>query len=82
MKNKKYWFEPKKHSGWKKDQKISTRRWKLIRATDKRMTWHNRYLQAARMIQALANVTTDQKTRKLAKLDAAHFFKKAEETPT
>lgn len=72
----KKWFKPTKHTGWKKSQKASTRRAKLLSATDKRKTMHNRYLEAGRKAQALANVTEDKRTEELAKRDADYFFKK------
>lgn len=79
-KKKKYWFAPKTHTGWDKDNKAVTRRRKLLDATDKRKTIHDRYVEAARMIQALANVTKDKETAKKARADAVYFFKKAEKT--
>ena len=72
----KKWFNPKKHSGWKKTQKPTTRRAKLLAVTDKRKSMKKRYLSAGRKAQALANVTTDKTTEKLAKSDAKYFFKK------
>jgi len=72
----KKWFKPGKHTGWKKEQKASTRRSKLLRATDKRKTMHNRYLEAGRKAQALSNVTNDKETEKKAKSDADYFFNK------
>jgi len=72
----KKWFNPKKHSGWKKSQKQTTRRAKLLSATDKRKSMHNRYLEAGRKAQALANVTKDKETERLARSDADYFFKK------
>lgn len=70
------WFAPKVHTGWDKDQSAATRRSKLLSSTSRNMTPHSRYLQAGRRAQALANVTVDQKTRKLASQDAEYFFKK------
>jgi hypothetical protein len=72
----KQWFEPKVHTGWDKDQLAATRRSKLLSSTSKSMTSHNRYLQAGRRAQALANVTTDKRTKQLAEQDAEYFFKK------
>jgi len=74
------WFNPKKHTGWKKSQTARSRRQHLIRYTDKRKNMHNRYVQAGRRVQALANVTTDPETEKLARRDAVYFFKKARDT--
>jgi len=74
MKNK--WFHPKKHTGWRKTQKASTRRFRLLDSTDKRKSMHNRYLEAGRKAQALANVTEDSETKRKAKSDAEYFFDK------
>lgn len=71
------WFKPKKETGWKKSQKASTRRKKLMATTDKRRSLHDRYVEAGRRIQALANVTEDKGTEKKARADAKHFFSKA-----
>lgn len=49
-------------------------------ATDKRMSRHDRYVQAGRMIQALANVTKDKATERKANSDATYFFNKAQKT--
>ena len=75
---KENWFKPdeRKHTGWKKHQKPTTRRRRLLASTDKRKTMHNRYLEAGRRIQALANVTEDKQTEKKAKSDASYFFNK------
>jgi len=73
---KKKWFKPKKHRGWSKSQKATTRRRKLLNSTDKRKSMHDRYLEAGKAIQALANVTQDSATRRAAKADAKYFFDK------
>ena len=75
---KEKWFAPKRSSGWHKEQKATTRRRKLLAATDKRLSTRNRYLQAARMMGSLANVTRDAKTAEKAKVDADYFYIKAE----
>lgn len=72
----KKWFKPKGETGWKKSQKASTRRRRLLSATDRRKNMHNRYLEAGRKAQALANVTTDRPTERKAKKDANYFFNK------
>jgi len=72
----KKWYNPKKHTGWRKSQKPSTRRAKLLASTDKRKTMHKRYLEAGRRILALANVTEDKVTEKKARADANYFFDK------
>ena len=77
MVRKKLWFKPKSHSGWSKKQTATTRRRKLLTSTDKRKSLHDRYISAGRKIQALANVTKDVITKRLAKQDAIYFFKKA-----
>ena len=75
---KEKWFAPRRHSGWHKEQKATTRRRKLLVATDHRLSTRKRYLQAARMIGGLANVTRDVKTAEKAKTDADYFYGKAE----
>lgn len=72
-------FEPKRHTGWEKIQGAATRRHNLLEATDKGKSMHDRYVEAGRMIQELANVSTDEETRTKAKLDAGYFFEKAKE---
>ena len=74
------WYKPKKETGWKKTQKPTTRRSKLLSSTSKSMKMHDRYVQAARRAQALANVTKDKATATKAKQDANYFYKKAEMT--
>lgn len=73
-KKKKKFFKPKKHTGWKKDQKAETRRRKLLDSTPKNWSLDRRRLLAARRAQALANVTKDSATRKKAQEDANYFF--------
>ncbi len=70
------WFDPQKHTGWHKSQKASTRRRYLLDSTDKRKSLHDRYLEAGRRIQALANVTQDPQTHIIAGRDARYFFSK------
>jgi len=70
------WFKPKKHTGWEKGQSAATRRRKLLASTPKNWGRDKRYLQAGHRAQALANVTTDARTKKLASADAEYFFKK------
>ncbi len=67
------WYKPKVHSGWSKDLTPRGRRRKSIIA-------HKNYLSAARSLQALSSVTTDKKTKRLAKQDANYFFRKHKET--
>lgn len=74
------WFKPKKHRGWSKDQKASTRRKTLMGSTDKRKSRHDRYVEAGRAMQALVNVTTNRETRRKAQSDADYFFRKAKKS--
>jgi len=73
------WFTPEVKTGWMKTQLPSERRNKLLEATDKSRSMHDRYVQAGRMIQELANVTSDKATKNTATDDADYFFMKAKE---
>lgn len=75
------WAEFKAETGWKKIQDSTTRHRKMLSATSKSMNLHDRYVQAGRRLNQLANVTTDKPTEKKARSDANYFFKKAEQTP-
>lgn len=77
VRRKKYWFNPKTHTFWRKMQSSTTRRRKLLESTDKRKSMHNRYVAAGRKIQSLANVTKDKATETKARSDAMYFFRKA-----
>jgi len=72
----KKWFKPKKHTGWKKTQKASTRRMHLLRSTPKNWSLRRRYLSAGRKALALSNVTRDRDTKRKARADAEYFFRK------
>ncbi len=62
-------YHPKVAMHWHKDQSAEVRRANALKA-------HNgNKLSTARALQALANVTTDAETAKLAKADADYFFK-------
>src|SRR5450759_1697517 len=62
-------YHPKVEMHWHKDQSAEVRRANALKA-------HNgNKLGTARALQALANVTTDAETAKLAKADANYFFK-------
>lgn len=74
---KEKWYKPKKCTGWRKTQSAETRRRKLMESTDKRLTMHNRNIQAGRRAQSLSNVQQDEKTKQLAKSDAIYFFTRA-----
>lgn len=62
-----------KHSGWKKDMPIRKRR-NLVLRTSKAKSIKGKYLESARRMQALANLTTDRKTKMEAQRDAKYFF--------
>jgi hypothetical protein len=76
----KRWAEFNTKTGWKKTQRPSTRYAKMLSATDKRTSLHDRYVEAGRMLNQLANVTVDQPTERTARDDADYFFKKARES--
>lgn len=63
------WFKPKTVTGWKKSQTAKVRRRHLKKGRVSDVT-------AGRRAQALANVTTDRRTKQLAKSDAQYFFRK------
>ena len=67
-------------TGWSKDQKTSTRHSKMLSATSKSKPLHDRYVQAGRRLNQLANVTTDKPTEIKARADANYFFKKAKKS--
>lgn len=77
----KRWAKFEKFTGWKKGQKPVTRRRKVLAATDKRRSMHNRYVEAGRMMNQLANVTTDKPTERAARADANYFFRMTKKTP-
>ena len=63
--------------GWKKSQTVTVRRKHALSSRPKNWKPKKRYLSTARALQALANVTKDSKTKKVAKVDAEYFYKKA-----
>jgi hypothetical protein len=74
------WAQFNTVTGWKKTQNAETRHREMLSATDKNMSLHDRYVQAGRRLNQLANVTTDKPTEKKARADANYFFKKASKT--
>ncbi len=64
------WYEHNVEMNWHKDDSTETRRTNALKAHK------GDELAAARALQALANVTTDRETRRLAKIDADYFFAK------
>ena len=57
-----------KHTGWKKSYTAKKRRSLALKG-------HKSNLSAGRALQALANVTQDEPTRKAAQADAKYFYK-------
>jgi hypothetical protein len=69
--------QPDTLGGWSKDIITTKRRRLAIASRDKSLKMKERYLSAARALKALANVTKDAKTKKIASNDAKYFFGKA-----
>lgn len=61
--------------GWKKTQSTGVRRRNALASRPKNWTLHTRRLSTARALTALANVTTDRRTRELARRDAEYFYR-------
>lgn len=66
---KEKWFKPSTHSGWEKGMPATERRRLVLKAHK------GEPLASGRAMQALANVTTDKRTRELANADAKYFFR-------
>ena len=64
------WYEHNVEMNWHKDDPAETRRANALKASK------GNELAAARALQALANVTADRDTARLAKADADYFFAK------
>lgn len=78
MKRKIKWFSPpKSHSGWRKSQSTTTRRRRLLDASDKRFSLYHRFIFAGKKMLAISNVTKDPTTKRLSKSDSVYFFSKA-----
>lgn len=64
------WFEPSARKlNWSKDETQARRRRNALKAR------RNNALKAARALQALANVTSDEDTHRKARADALYFFR-------
>lgn len=63
--------------GWRKNLPVEERRKFALRSRPKNMSLKHRYLSAGRALNALANVSRDEKTRIAAKRDAKYFFERA-----
>ena len=61
--------------GWSKNQSSITRRRNALNSRPKNWSLNKRRLSAGRALQALANVTKDGQTKKVAQRDAHYFFK-------
>lgn len=62
------WYNPKVHTGWNTNSPASARRKSMLHAHK------GNKLAAGRACQALANITTDKATKKLARVDALYFY--------
>lgn len=62
------WFKPQVSSGWHKTMPVTKRRELVFKAHKKNA------LASARAMQALANVSQDRQTKKLAHSDALYFY--------
>ena len=78
---KKKWFQeavsdkPPYKLGWKKIQSERVRRQTALASRPKNWTLDHRRLSVSRALQALANVTKDSETKRLARIDAEYFRK-------
>jgi len=78
---KKKWYKkavmdkPPYNLGWKKTQSTRTRRRVAIASRPKNWSIKKKRLSAGRALTALANVTKDKRTKKLARRDANYFYK-------
>lgn len=61
--------------GWRKTQSTGVRRRAALASRPKNWTLHKRRLSTARALTALANVTTDRRTKELARKDAEYFYR-------
>lgn len=68
MTKKKKWFKPGRKLNWQKDLSQSVR---IARALKSR---RGNVLKTARALKALANVTTDEETKRKANVDAKKLF--------
>lgn len=62
------WYHPKLHMGWKKTMPLLERRTKAYEAHGQNL------LETGRALLALANVTEDVPTARIAKRDSTFFF--------
>lgn len=64
-------------NGWSKKQTANVRRQRALGSRPSNYPKRKRLVSAGRALQALANVTQDRATKKIAKSDAEYFFRKA-----
>lgn len=64
------WFKPKRGLGWEKDMPQEKRIRVAIASRPSNWSQKKRVLSASRALQALANITTDKETERLAEKDA------------
>ncbi|RKX66379.1 MAG: hypothetical protein DRP42_03275 [Tenericutes bacterium] len=83
MNTKRKWFKkavykrkPNTLGGWHKWQSARTRRRYALASRPRGWSLKTRYLFAARALQALANVTQDPETKRVATADAKYFYRK------
>lgn len=69
MADQEKWFDPKVHSGWKKNLPLVERRTKAFTAHGKNL------LATARALLALSNVQQDAPTARIAGRDSRFFFR-------
>jgi hypothetical protein len=70
MVQRKKWYVPQtKHTGWSKRDPAEVRRRKMLAAHK-----HDK-LATARSLQALSNITQDDKTKELAAQDSRYFYR-------
>jgi hypothetical protein len=62
------WYAAGEPLNWRKSDKVETRRRKALASR------HGDALATAHALQALANVSTDPTTQRLAEADAKYFF--------
>jgi hypothetical protein len=74
MMSTRQWFEPKRHTGFKKELSVQKNAQIMYRNSDKRMSRSNRWLRVGKQAQALANVTKDIQTKNKARSVAEYAF--------
>jgi len=65
-----------KQTGWHYTQKPEYRRRLVYESTDRRRSKYKRYLEAAKKMNAVANVSLNSNVKQTAKSDADYFYSK------